>query len=74
MTRYRVGFRNGMVIVIEAEQLLVVAQNDMRFLSADGKQADHSRFIRAHEVLFVSPAETSQVEKGAVALLPTDTK
>lgn len=74
MAKYRLGFRNGMVVTIEADQFIAVAHNDMRFLMADGKQADQSRFIRAYEVLFVSPAEDAHVERPAVAVFSVDSK
>jgi hypothetical protein len=65
--KYRIGFKNGMVVTIDAESLLAAEYNHMEFKKAkDNKEQDYDRYISSTEVLFVAPADQSYVEHLAV--------
>ena len=64
--KYRIGFRNGMVITIDGESIRATATNDIEFLTSE-KNFDTARYVRSNDVLFVAPADSSHVEKLAVA-------
>jgi len=65
--KYRVGFKNGMVVTIEAHSVTARDHTNIRFYTDDGNNNDDQRYVRASAVLFVAPIEDSHVERGAVA-------
>jgi hypothetical protein len=65
--KYRIGFKNGMIVTIDAESLIASEYNYMEFRKAkDNQEKDSDRYISSTEVLFVAPADKSYVEHLAV--------
>jgi hypothetical protein len=67
---YKVGFKNGMVINVEAES--VEAQQDGPIYFFKGEKVDQDVYVSANNVLFIAPTERSSVKWGAVG--PSTTK
>ena len=63
--KYRVGFKNGMTITIEAESLFAASHTQINFVT--GEKADKNTYLLSPEVLFIAPAEASRVECEAAA-------
>lgn len=63
--QYRVGFKNGMVVQIEAESVHDVANSSINFRK--GKDHDQDVYVSTSNVLFIAPADRSGVEYRAVA-------
>ena len=71
--RYRIGFKNGMVVTIEAHSITAVDSTNIKFRKDDDvNKWDAWRYVNASQVLFVAPVEDSDVERGAVR--PTSEK
>ena len=63
--KYRIGFKNGMVITIDAEAIIATAFDRIDFKK--GNDTDYERYVNSSEVLFVAPADHSHVQHLAVA-------
>lgn len=67
--KYRVAFRNGMVVIIEADTIGAASHAGINFAN-EGKP-DSESYVSASDVLFVAPEGRSHVEHQAVNPMTT---
>jgi hypothetical protein len=68
--KYRIGFRNGMVVTIEAHSITAIDHTNIKFRKDDDQNKwDAWRYVNPGQVLFVAPVEDCEVERGAVPLI-----
>jgi hypothetical protein len=66
--KYSVGFKNGMVIEIDADTVVAAASNQIEFLRGD--KFDSEIYVSSHDALFVAPTDKTFIRRGAVSPIP----